>query len=151
METFKHQGQLSVSCPGSDPLALTVPAVYNCPRIGEDQVPRFGHLLEEVRGEVPLLMPIHGRPYRHEPRGFHHHQHLPGDCRQCQDGRPVRDHQAFTMPGLYRVVNGVNVFDPKFNIVSPGAGMNVYYPFTEKERRLTRLQQAIEELFYNPA
>ena len=28
---------------------------------------------------------------------------------------------AFTMPGLYRVVDGIDVFDPKFNIVSPGA------------------------------
>jgi sucrose synthase len=52
---------------------------------------------------------------------------------------------------LYRVVNGVDVFDPKFNIVSPGADMNVYYPFTEKERRLTRLYPAIEELLYSPA
>jgi hypothetical protein len=25
------------------------------------------------------------------------------------------------MPGLYRVVAGVDVYDPKFNIVSPGA------------------------------
>jgi sucrose synthase len=28
---------------------------------------------------------------------------------------------AFTMPGLYRVVAGIDVYDPKFNIVSPGA------------------------------
>jgi hypothetical protein len=25
----------------------------------------------------------------------------------------------FAMPDLYRVVHGINVFDPKFNIVSP--------------------------------
>ncbi|KAG0568303.1 hypothetical protein KC19_6G010800 [Ceratodon purpureus] len=60
-------------------------------------------------------------------------------------------HQAFTMPGLYRVVNGVNVFDPKFNIVSPGADMNYYFPYTDKERRLTRLHPAIEELLYSSA
>ncbi|KAK8545273.1 hypothetical protein V6N12_026110 [Hibiscus sabdariffa] len=30
-------------------------------------------------------------------------------------------HTAFTLPGLYRVVHGIDVFDPKFNIVSPGA------------------------------
>lgn len=57
-------------------------------------------------------------------------------------------HQAFTLPGLYRVVNGIDVFDPKFNIVSPGADMNVYYPFTEKERRLTKLHPAIEDLLF---
>ncbi|KAG0601391.1 hypothetical protein M758_11G106700 [Ceratodon purpureus] len=59
-------------------------------------------------------------------------------------------HQAFTMPGLYRVVNGINVFDPKFNIVSPGADMDIYYPYTDKERRLTSLHKAIEELLYSP-
>jgi len=57
-------------------------------------------------------------------------------------------HQAFTLPGLYRVVNGIDVFDPKFNIVSPGADMNVYYPFTEKEKRLTKLHPVIEDLLF---
>ncbi|KAL2892860.1 Sucrose synthase [Bienertia sinuspersici] len=30
-------------------------------------------------------------------------------------------HTTFTLPGLYRVVHGIDVFNPKFNIVSPGA------------------------------
>jgi len=37
-------------------------------------------------------------------------------------------HQSFTMPGLYRVVKGISVFDPKFNIVSPGADQDLYFP-----------------------
>lgn len=53
---------------------------------------------------------------------------------------------SFTMPGLYRVVNGVDVFDPRFNVVSPGADEDVYFPFTEKERRFAALVPAIEEL-----
>eukprot|EP00897_Mesotaenium_endlicherianum_P000519 jgi/Mesen1/10468/ME000082S09974 len=57
-------------------------------------------------------------------------------------------HVAFTMPGLYRVVNGVDVFDPKFNIVSPGADSDIYFPFSAGERRLTSLHGAIEELVY---
>jgi sucrose synthase len=32
------------------------------------------------------------------------------------------------MPGLYRVVAGIDVYDPKFNIVSPGADEEVYFP-----------------------
>lgn len=60
-------------------------------------------------------------------------------------------HQAFTLPGQYRVVNGINVFDPKFNIVSPGADMNVYYPFTDKEQRLTKLHPTIEDLLFGTA
>ncbi|XP_062016629.1 sucrose synthase-like [Rosa rugosa] len=58
-------------------------------------------------------------------------------------------HIAFTMPGLYRVVNGIDCFDPKFNIVSPGADMDIYFPYTEKERRLTSFHPEIEELIYS--
>jgi len=60
-------------------------------------------------------------------------------------------HVAFSLPGLYRVVDGIDVFDPKFNIVSPGADQSVYFPFTDKERRLTHIHESIEELLFNPA
>jgi sucrose synthase len=54
----------------------------------------------------------------------------------------------FTMPGLYRVVAGVDVYDPKFNIVSPGANEDIYFPFSDSERRLTHLQPEIDDLIY---
>ncbi len=54
----------------------------------------------------------------------------------------------FTMPGLYRVVTGVDVYDPKFNIVSPGANEDVYFPFTDEGRRLKHLIPEIEDLIY---
>lgn len=54
------------------------------------------------------------------------------------------------MPGLYRVVHGIDSFDPKFNIVSPGADMSIYFPYTEKEKRLTEFHPEIEELLYSP-
>ncbi len=57
-------------------------------------------------------------------------------------------YSAFTMPELYRVVNGVNVFDPKFNIVSPGADAEVYFPYYEEDRRLKDLHPDIETLIY---
>ncbi|PUZ41176.1 hypothetical protein GQ55_9G483200 [Panicum hallii var. hallii] len=59
-------------------------------------------------------------------------------------------HTAFTLPGLYRVVHGIDVFDPKFNIVSPGADMSIYFPHTEKAKRLTSLHGSIESLIYDP-
>jgi sucrose synthase len=59
-------------------------------------------------------------------------------------------HSAFTLPGLYRVVHGIDVFDPKFNIVSPGADMTIYFPYSEKEKRLTALHGGIESLLYDP-
>ncbi len=58
---------------------------------------------------------------------------------------------AFTMPGLYRVVQGINVFDPKFNIVSPGADADVYFPCDDVGRRLTGLHDDIERLIYGEA
>lgn len=58
-------------------------------------------------------------------------------------------HTAFTLPGLYRVVHGINVFDPKFNIVSPGADMTIYFPYSDNERRLTALHESIEELLFS--
>ncbi|KAL9224634.1 hypothetical protein vseg_000652 [Gypsophila vaccaria] len=58
-------------------------------------------------------------------------------------------HMAFTLPGLYRVVHGIDVFDPKFNIVSPGADLSIYFPYTEKKNRLTALHTEIEELLFS--
>ncbi|CAJ1960810.1 unnamed protein product [Sphenostylis stenocarpa] len=58
-------------------------------------------------------------------------------------------HAAFTLPGLCRVVSGINVFDPKFNIAAPGADQSVYFPHTEKDRRLTQFYPAIEDLLYS--
>ncbi len=57
-------------------------------------------------------------------------------------------YQSFTLPGLYRVVNGIDVFDPKFNIISPGADSEVYFPYTEADRRLTALQEELEQLVF---
>jgi len=55
-------------------------------------------------------------------------------------------HGAFTMPGLVRVVHGIDVFDPKFNIVSPGADPTLYFPHTETERRLTHIAEEYDAL-----
>ncbi|KAK7280099.1 hypothetical protein RJT34_25161 [Clitoria ternatea] len=43
--------------------------------------------------------------------------------------RQYKSHTAFTLPGLYRVVHDIDVFDPKFNIVSPGANMSILLKF----------------------
>ncbi|RMF78827.1 MAG: sucrose synthase [Nitrospirae bacterium] len=54
----------------------------------------------------------------------------------------------FTLPSLYRVVNGISLFDPKFNIVSPGAASDTYFPYTERERRLAPLREEGERLLF---
>jgi sucrose synthase len=57
-------------------------------------------------------------------------------------------HQAFTMPGLYRVTSGIDPFDPKFNIVSPGADPEVFFPFSEEGRRMPAVKEEIRELIF---
>ncbi|CAH9066095.1 unnamed protein product [Cuscuta epithymum] len=57
-------------------------------------------------------------------------------------------HTAFTMPGLCRVVSGINAFDPKFNIVAPGADQSVYFSFADKDKRFTSFDREIEDLLY---
>ena len=56
-------------------------------------------------------------------------------------------YSSFTMPGLQRVLYGIDAFDPKFNIVSPGADENVYFPATE-QGRFVEHQDEIETLLY---
>ena len=60
-------------------------------------------------------------------------------------------YRAFSMPGLYRVVNGIDLFDPKFNIVSPGADSDIYFPYTDQSRRLHSLIPEIETLLFDDA
>lgn len=58
-------------------------------------------------------------------------------------------HASFTLPGLYRVVHGINVFDPKFNIVSPGADDTIYFSYSEKDKRLTSFHASIQKMIYD--
>jgi hypothetical protein len=53
-------------------------------------------------------------------------------------------YSAFTMPGLLRVSHGIEVFDPRFNIVSPGVDDEVYFPFDPEEQRFQGLHPEIE-------
>lgn len=57
-------------------------------------------------------------------------------------------YQAFTLPGLYRVVQGIDPFDPKFNIVSSGADERIYFSYLDEGRRLRSLQADIERLLF---
>ncbi len=53
-------------------------------------------------------------------------------------------YQFFTMPGLMHVTNGINLFHPRFNVISPGVNTDIYFPYKEKKRR--RSWQKIKSL-----
>ncbi len=55
---------------------------------------------------------------------------------------------SYTMPDLYRVINGLNVYDPKFNIVSPGSDPNEFFPYSDKEKRMHELHADIENMIF---
>lgn len=44
-------------------------------------------------------------------------------------------YQFFTMPGLLRVTNGINLFHPRFNVIPPGVNEATFFPYTESARR----------------
>ena len=57
-------------------------------------------------------------------------------------------YQAFTLPGLYRVLSGIDCFDPKFNIVAPGADPDIFFPYYEEDWRMPDIKAEIGELVF---
>ena len=59
-------------------------------------------------------------------------------------------YQFFTMPDLCQIVNGINLFAPKFNVIPPGVDEELYFPYYEKEKRIDhKWQQWKMRLFYD--
>lgn len=50
-------------------------------------------------------------------------------------------YKSFTMPQLYDVVDGINLFSPRFNVVPPGINEVRYFPYFQRELRKCRSQQ----------
>jgi sucrose synthase len=57
-------------------------------------------------------------------------------------------YKCFTMPELYHVVDGIELFSPKFNVVPPGVNETVYFPYTREEDRIPDARQRLEELLF---
>jgi sucrose synthase len=57
-------------------------------------------------------------------------------------------YNCFTMPDLYHVVNGIELFSPKFNVVPPGVNESVYFPYTRIEDRVQDDRDRLSELLF---
>lgn len=57
-------------------------------------------------------------------------------------------YKCFTMPDLYHVVNGIELFSPKFNVVPPGVNENYFFPHTRSEERVESDRRRIEEMLF---
>jgi sucrose synthase len=55
---------------------------------------------------------------------------------------------SFSLPRLYRVVSGIDCFDPKFNIVSPGADPRVFFPYFNETHRPAEIRSEVEAMVY---
>ncbi|KAM3096372.1 sucrose synthase [Phormidesmis sp. 146-12] len=58
-------------------------------------------------------------------------------------------YKSFTMPELYHVVSGIELFSPKFNVVPPGVNEQAFFPCTRTKERLSRDRDCLEELMFN--
>ena len=57
-------------------------------------------------------------------------------------------YQCFTMPDLYHVVNGIELFSPKFNVVPPGVNENCFFPYSRSYERVESDRQRLEEMLF---
>jgi sucrose synthase len=55
-------------------------------------------------------------------------------------------YRCFSMPQLYHVVNGIELFSPKFNVVPPGANENLFFPYTQTSDRDPNNTQRVQDL-----
>ncbi|MBD2469313.1 sucrose synthase [Nostoc sp. FACHB-145] len=58
-------------------------------------------------------------------------------------------YKCFTMPQLYHVVNGIDLFSPKFNLVPPGVNQKIFFPYSQKAGRDLNRTKQVEDLIFN--
>lgn len=58
-------------------------------------------------------------------------------------------YKCFTMPHLYHLVDGIDLFSPKFNLVPPGVNENIFFPYSQKEDRDSHLRTQVHDLLFS--
>jgi sucrose synthase len=58
-------------------------------------------------------------------------------------------YKCFTMPQLYHVVDGIDLFNPKFNVVPPGVNENLFFPYNQSENLDKEGRTKIHELLFD--
>ncbi|PZO37206.1 MAG: sucrose synthase [Pseudanabaena frigida] len=57
-------------------------------------------------------------------------------------------YQCFTMPNLYHVTNGIDLFSPRFNRVPPGVNEQIFFPYHQIENRDIEQRTHIQSLLF---
>lgn len=58
-------------------------------------------------------------------------------------------YRVFSLPGLYRVVNGISLTTPKFNVIPPGVDSRLYFPYFETGRRSAKKTDAWRKTLFH--
>ncbi|MBJ7295267.1 MAG: sucrose synthase [Dolichospermum sp.] len=58
-------------------------------------------------------------------------------------------YKCFTMPNLYHVIDGIDLFSPKFNVVLPGVSENIFFPYNQTTNRESHRRQHIQDLIFH--
>jgi sucrose synthase len=57
-------------------------------------------------------------------------------------------YKCFSMPHLYHVIDGINLFSPKFNRVPPGVNEQLFFPYSQTGDRLPSVRARIHDLLF---
>ncbi|AFY32653.1 sucrose synthase [Calothrix sp. PCC 7507] len=57
-------------------------------------------------------------------------------------------YKSFTMPNLYHVIDGIDLFSPKFNMVPPGVNEEIFFSYSQKEDRDPDVRKRIHDLLF---
>lgn len=57
-------------------------------------------------------------------------------------------YKCFTMPQLYHVVDGIDLFSPKFNVIPPGVNENIFFPYSQVEDRVQSDRDRVRDLLF---
>jgi len=58
-------------------------------------------------------------------------------------------YKCFTLPQLYHVVDGTDLFSPKFNRVPPGVDETIFFPYSETEKRNASDRARVQDLLFH--
>jgi sucrose synthase len=57
-------------------------------------------------------------------------------------------YKCFSLPHLYHVVDGVNLFSPKFNRVPPGVDEQLFFPYSQVRDRIPNVRANLHDLLF---
>ncbi len=57
-------------------------------------------------------------------------------------------YQFFSLPNLYQVVSGIDLFAPKFNVIPPGVEEQIYFPYYQNEKRIRHKKETWEKRLF---